>query len=130
VEKCQMCQYYDRGNVKPNDGKVTQWGQCRRGSPMLHPINAKSYMIEGVWPHVRDDDWCGEWKMATRRAETRITEVSAGPLTPGHSPSSPSPMSPGLPARTLTMSAPTSIGSGQSKMPLPSVAMAASGRGD
>ena len=71
MEKCQVCQFYDRQNVKPNDGKVTQWGQCRREAPMLHPINAKSYMIEGVWPHVRDDDWCGEWKMATRRADTQ-----------------------------------------------------------
>ena len=48
---------------------------------MLHPINAKSYMIEGVWPHVRDDDWCGEWKLATRRMDSRITEVSTGPLS-------------------------------------------------
>ncbi len=83
MEKCQQCQFYDRQNVKPNDGKVTQWGQCRREAPMLHPINAKTYMIEGVWPHVRDDDWCGEWKMATRRVDTRITEVSTGPLVPG-----------------------------------------------
>ena len=51
MEKCQMCQFYDRQNAKPNDGKLTQWGQCRREAPMLHPINAKSYMIEGVWPH-------------------------------------------------------------------------------
>ncbi len=28
-------------------------------------------MIEGVWPHVRDDDWCGEWKAAMPRAESR-----------------------------------------------------------
>ncbi len=125
MEKCQQCQFYDRQNVKPNDGKVTQWGQCRRASPMLHPINAKSYMIEGVWPHVRDDDWCGEWKIATRRVDTRITEVSTGPLVPGHS--APSPM---MPPRPSAISAPTSIGGSQSKMPLPGVAMVASGRGD
>ncbi len=80
MEKCQVCQFYDRQNVKPNDGKAaTQWGQCRREAPMLHPINAKSYMIEGVWPHVRDDDWCGEWKLATRRTDSRITEVTTAP---------------------------------------------------
>ena len=28
---------------------------------MLHPVSVKSYLVEGVWPHVRDDDWCGEW---------------------------------------------------------------------
>jgi len=81
MEKCQMCQFYDRQNAKANDGKVAQWGQCRRTSPMLHPINAKAYMIEGVWPHVRDDDWCGEWKLAARRSETRVAEVSTAPKT-------------------------------------------------
>jgi hypothetical protein len=130
VEKCQQCQFYDRQNVKPNDGKVTQWGQCRRTSPMLHPINAKSYMIEGVWPHVRDDDWCGEWKMATRRMDTRISEVSTGPLVPGHGAPAPSPMMPSMPPRPSPMSAPTSISGTPSMMPLPGVAMAASGRGD
>jgi hypothetical protein len=122
-----MCQFYDRQHAKPNDGQVTQWGQCRRGSPMLHPINAKSYMIEGVWPHVRDDDWCGEWKLAVRRAESRITEVS-GPLVPGPSPSIPTPMTPPMPPRPA--SAPASISAAFSLMPLPGVAMAASGRAD
>ena len=130
MEKCQQCQFYDRQNVKANDGKVTQWGQCRRTSPMLHPINAKSFMIEGVWPHVRDDDWCGEWKMATRRVDTRITEVSTGPLVPGHGTPSPSPMMPSMPPRPSPISAPTPIGASASLMPLPGVAMAASGRGD
>ena len=130
MEKCQQCQYYDRANAKPNDGKVTQWGQCRRASPMLHPINAKTYMIEGVWPHVRDDDWCGEWKLATRRTETRITEVSTGPLVPGVNPPSPSPMSPSMPPRVSSMSTPSSMGGSPSMMPLPGLSMAASGRGD
>jgi hypothetical protein len=119
-----MCQFYDRQNVKPNDGKVTQWGQCRRESPMLHPINAKTYMIEGVWPHVRDDDWCGEWKLATRRAETRITEVSTGPLVPSANP--PSPKSPPLPPRPSAMSSLSSLGAGPSLMPLPGLSMASS----
>jgi hypothetical protein len=132
VDKCQQCQFYDRQNVKPNDGKATQWGQCRRNAPMLHPINAKSYMIEGVWPHVRDDDWCGEWKMVTRRLDTRVTEVSTGPLLPGHGApaSTPSPMMPSMPPRPSPMSAPTSISASPSLMPLPGVAMSASGRGN
>src|SRR4030095_8247724 len=121
VEKCQQCQFYDRQNVRPTDGKVTQWGQCRRESPMLHPINAKAYMIEGVWPHVRDDDWCGEWKMATRRVETRITEVSTGPLIPGANP--PAPLSPAMPARAAAMSTLSSISPSPSRMSLPGVAM-------
>ena len=68
VQKCVTCQFYDRRNSGSGDGKTTCWGQCRRGAPMLHPVNVKSYMVEGVWPHVRDDDWCGEWKIIARRA--------------------------------------------------------------
>ena len=80
MEKCMTCQYYDRRNASPADGKGPMWGQCRRAAPMLHPINVKSYMIEGVWPHVRDDDWCGEWKVTPRRADPRTAQTTAGPL--------------------------------------------------
>ena len=83
MDKCIGCQYYDRQNGKQTETRGTQWGQCRRAAPMLHPINQKSYMIEGVWPHVRDDDWCGEWKLAARRTDSRASDsVSAGPLLP------------------------------------------------
>ena len=44
------------------------WGQCRRHSPHLNPTTAKSYLVEGVWPLIRDDDWCGEWKALARPA--------------------------------------------------------------
>jgi hypothetical protein len=40
---------------------------------MLHPVNVKSYMIEGVWPHVRDDDWCGQWMSPARAARADST---------------------------------------------------------
>jgi hypothetical protein len=49
----------------------------------LNPINAKSYMIEGVWPTVRDDDWCGEWKLLARRVDSRIAEALNAPLMSG-----------------------------------------------
>jgi len=95
VEKCVGCHFYDRNAGKQTDARGVQWGQCRRSAPMLHPINQKSYMIEGVWPHVRDDDWCGEWKSAGRRAETRVPDaVHSGPLLPA---SNPSPFAPGRP---------------------------------
>jgi hypothetical protein len=82
VEKCLSCQFYDRRNSTQNDGKGTLWGQCRRTAPMLHPLNAKSYMVEGVWPHVRDDDWCGEWKMAARRSDVHTMDLmSVNPAT-------------------------------------------------
>jgi hypothetical protein len=66
VEKCVNCQYYDRKNAKPTDGKAPLWGQCRRHAPLLNPVTAKAYVVEGVWPLVRDDDWCGEWEVLTR----------------------------------------------------------------
>jgi len=81
VEKCVACQFYDRGNSQ-SDTRGIQWGQCRRSAPRLHPVNQKTFMIEGVWPHVRDDDWCGEWKAAARRAESRPgLDIGAMPLT-------------------------------------------------
>ena len=80
MEKCQTCQFYDRRLAGPHDGKGPQWGQCRRTAPQLHPINAKSYMVEGVWPHVRDDDWCGEWKHGARRPEAAPQEGLTTPL--------------------------------------------------
>jgi hypothetical protein len=86
VDKCIGCNFYDRQLNNQTDSRGIQWGQCRRSAPMLHPINQKSFMIEGVWPHVRDDDWCGEWKAAAavRRADQRSASESKapGPLLP------------------------------------------------
>jgi len=77
VDRCVTCQFYDRqrrgAEASPNAG------QCRREAPSLSPLNQKSYMIEGVWPTVRDDDWCGEWKALVRRVEpSRIADALAG----------------------------------------------------
>ena len=66
MEKCRSCQFFDRNNAAAKESKATQWGQCRRAAPVLSPLNQKPHMIEGVWPHVRDDDWCGEWKVLGR----------------------------------------------------------------
>jgi hypothetical protein len=79
VEKCVNCQYYDRRRARPTDGKAPMWGQCRRHSPQLNPITAKAYVVEGVWPLVRDDDWCGEWRVLTRIAEEPLPETVALP---------------------------------------------------
>jgi hypothetical protein len=88
VDKCIGCNFYDRQVNSPADSRGSSWGQCRRMAPMLHPINQKSFMIEGVWPHVRDDDWCGEWKAAVRRPDVRSSEsLSPGPLIPASPPS-------------------------------------------
>jgi hypothetical protein len=77
VEKCVNCQYYDRRRARATDGKAPMWGQCRRHAPLLNPATAKSYMVEGVWPLVRDDDWCGEWHELTRMVEEPLPETVA-----------------------------------------------------
>lgn len=76
MDRCKTCQYYDRQGRAAERGGVA--GQCRRQAPALSPINQKSYMIEGVWPTVRDDDWCGEWKAHVRRVDpARVGEALA-----------------------------------------------------
>jgi hypothetical protein len=77
VEKCVNCEYYDRRRARPTDGKAPMWGQCRRHSPHLNPVTAKAYVVEGVWPLVRDDDWCGEWKVLTRMIEELVAEPAS-----------------------------------------------------
>ena len=78
VEKCVNCEYYDRRRARPTDGKAPMWGQCRRHSPLLNPATAKAYVVEGAWPLVRDDDWCGEWKILTRMLEELTTGRACG----------------------------------------------------
>jgi hypothetical protein len=75
VEKCVNCQFYDRRNAGPSDGRAAMWGQCRRHSPHLNPLSAKSYLVEGVWPLIRDDDWCGEWRAAMQASLSRTRLV-------------------------------------------------------
>jgi hypothetical protein len=87
VDKCIGCHFFDRQAGKQADNRGMSWGQCRRAAPMLHPINQKTYMIEGVWPTVRDDDWCGEWKAALRRSDparidpARVNDLLGTPLS-------------------------------------------------
>ena len=83
MDKCLTCQYYDRKLAKGAAGATPSLGQCRRSAPLLNPVNTKSYMIEGVWPTVRDDDWCGEWKIIARRVDSRTAEATNAPLMAG-----------------------------------------------
>ena len=91
MERCTTCQFYDR--QRRGSESTANAGQCRRQAPALSPLNQKSYMIEGVWPTVRDDDWCGEWKALVRRVDpSRISDVLNTPLS--------SPLPPGAPRLT------------------------------
>ena len=93
MEKCVGCQYYDRDEVHAQD-KGVRWGKCRRTGPMVHPVSAKSYMVEGVWPSVRDDDWCGEWAASKRRPDAAaidarnamLMQSAATPVRPSAAP--------------------------------------------
>jgi hypothetical protein len=66
---------------------------------MLHPINQKSFMIEGVWPHVRDDDWCGEWTASKRASDLRAAEPRTSLLMAAAA--APSPVRTSLPPASL-----------------------------
>jgi hypothetical protein len=85
-------------------------------------------MIEGVWPHVRDDDWCGDWKLMTQRVEARPSEPAPGPLIPAFLAPTP------LPPRAATLSTlplpGTSAALTPTVMSIGGATMAASGRGD
>ena len=85
MEKCLNCQFFDRRNARATDGRAAMWGQCRRHSPHLNPLSVKSYLVEGVWPLIRDDDWCGEWapmhvSMSRARITPRTDEVSTAAM--------------------------------------------------
>jgi hypothetical protein len=123
MEKCQTCQYYDR--KKTTAANSPSSGQCRRNAPLLSPINAKSYLIEGVWPVVRDDDWCGEWKLLARRVDSRVAEALNAPLMSG-----PQSLTPAMPRITplTTGGATPSAGTGASAGHLSNVAPAVMGR--
>jgi hypothetical protein len=122
MEKCQSCQYYDRKKMVAASAPSS--GQCRRSAPQLNPVNAKSYLIEGVWPLVRDDDWCGEWKILARRVDSRVAEALNAPLMSG-----PQSLSSPVPRNTpLTSSTTAPAGVGASPGHLSNVAPAVMGR--
>ena len=85
MERCLNCQYYDRHGGSGSGGKSAHGGQCRRHAPRLSPNTAKNYLIEGVWPTVRDEDWCGEFKATsqrrsdTQRADALLASIGSAP---------------------------------------------------
>ena len=76
----------------------------------LSPINPKTYMIEGVWPTVRDEDWCGEFKLAAqvRRVDTQRADALIGAINTAAAVSS---VPPSVPRVGSSAAAPLSIGS-------------------
>lgn len=58
---CATCLHW---RPEHNHEQVFGWGQCRRLPPAMPPIqDEKEKLVHvGLWPHTRDDDWCGEWQ--------------------------------------------------------------------
>lgn len=77
MNQCATCHFYDRRGARASDGNGLARGLCRRSAPHLNPQNARTHSIEGVWPVVRDDDWCGQWTQLRRIAPA----PQAGPAT-------------------------------------------------
>lgn len=108
MDRCLNCQYYDRHGANGAGGKSAHAGQCRRNAPQLSPINPKTYMIEGVWPTVRDEDWCGEFKVsaANRRSDTQRADALLGAINTAAASSVPQ----SVPRVGSSAAAPLSIG--------------------
>lgn len=79
MSQCLTCQYYDRKSARAADARGLQWGLCRRDAPHLNTVNAKAHAIEGIWPTVRDDDWCGQWQAQRRVPASEARPVSIQP---------------------------------------------------
>lgn len=59
---CADCVYFAPGST---DARGYRHGDCRRLPPQLIGTaeqKVAEYAIEGVWPRVRSDAWCGEFK--------------------------------------------------------------------
>jgi hypothetical protein len=94
VERCIGCRYYDRGKTRNSEHGALRRGQCRRTAPVLSPINIKGAAIEGIWPTIRDDDWCGEWQAVERRPQRTAPEPARAAFTARSDTTSELPMDP------------------------------------
>ena len=72
MTRCVGCRFYDRDERASADGGNLRWGSCRRSVPTLHPAPARALSSQGVWPRVRDDDWCGAWEAREKAVEPAV----------------------------------------------------------
>ena len=52
---CSNCVFF----AKPDDSSFSS--ECRAYPPTFHP---QQLSLEGKWPAINDDDWCGKFKSA------------------------------------------------------------------
>jgi hypothetical protein len=72
MTRCVGCRFYDRDERASADGGNLRWGSCRRSVPTLHPAPGRTVSSQGVWPRVRDDDWCGAWEARQTAVEPAV----------------------------------------------------------
>ncbi len=65
-ESCEQCRFSDLDRVG--------WRRCRRRSPIVTGV-ATSHTA--TWPHVGENDWCGEYQPDRRSLELRRAADSA-----------------------------------------------------
>ncbi|MEZ5125380.1 MAG: hypothetical protein R2826_03910 [Thermoleophilia bacterium] len=70
---CYNCQYgreETRGAVFARD-RSDGWGTCRRRAPVVAVVSApeRAAFLQGAFPRVRMDDWCGEYQGRALRTE-------------------------------------------------------------
>lgn len=103
MTSCVNCQFYDRKGARAADARGLRWGLCRRDAPRLSPVLVKSHAVEGIWPTVRDDDWCGQWQASKRpladAVPAALNALPARPATPPRTIIQP----PSIAARALPM---------------------------
>jgi hypothetical protein len=63
-------------------GKGRSLGSCQRTGPIVIRC-LRGPAVEGVWPHVRGDDWCGEWAAGNRRPDLAATTAMSSLMQSG-----------------------------------------------
>lgn len=53
---CANCLFFEALQSDEEDDLGGEYGQCRRAPPVLVEPGA----MNGVWPVIREDNWCGE----------------------------------------------------------------------
>jgi len=60
---CKDCKYYAKSLRNPGG-----CGYCHKSSPQISGDNVVGQQYIGIWPQVKDDDWCGEFRKSRRAA--------------------------------------------------------------
>ena len=86
TDLCETCRYFEKSQGDPIGSWDVPYGSCRRGPPVLDPRYHKSPAHDDgnmvmcpenwVWPAVRVDEWCGEYR--NRNTATQKLDAEGG----------------------------------------------------